>query len=300
MKTSIILGTDKYLSANGFRPMIEVARIADEIGVDVVTVPEHLAMTTNNAEFVARYGENPPVDDQTLFPEPMVFLSAIAAATKSIRVGTSIILSPLRPALVLAKQIATLDYMSGGRTLFGLGAGWQKEEFGATNMPWDDRLAHLFEQVGAFRALWSEAPASFHGDFINFDELNSLPFPAQGKDVPLFLGIRSSAKNVKRMAELGVGWMPMPTPPEELVDPISRLREAYRAAGRSVADLNVLAFSAVPLGPSGVPDLDRALALIPQYAEIGVSTLCFAPAGYCGDVQGHVAVIEKIERAVKG
>ena len=302
MKSSLILGTSADLTCDGFRPLLEVAQIADQVGCDIVTVPEHLAMSSNMDEFIARYGDNPPVDNTTLFAEPMVFMGAVAALTKKIGLGTSIILAPLRPALVMAKQMATLDYMSGGRTTFGLGAGWQKEEFTAANMPWKGRHRHLFEQIEAMREFWSKAPASYHGEFIEFDNLISLPFPAQGRNIPLQLGIQANDKNIARMADLGLGWMPMADAGliPNLAEPIRKLRAEYRARGRDAAEFDVSVFAEYFFDASGRPDLDKTLAQVPQYKEAGVTTLIIAPSAFCGTLPEYGPVLEKIERAIKG
>jgi len=302
VKTSIILGTSDDLTCDGYAPLFEIVKIADQIGTDIVTVPEHLAMSNNNAEFVARYGENPPVDTTTRFAEPMVFMGAVAVLTKRIKLGTSIILSPLRPALVMAKQMATLDYISGGRTSFGLGAGWQKEEFDATNMPWIGRHRLMFEQIEAMRELWSTSPASYHGEFIDFHELHCQPHPVQGKNIPMQLGIQANDKNIARMAELGVGWMPMAEAGliPNMIEPIGKLRAAYRDRGRDIAELEVATFIEFFFDENGLPDLEKSLALVPQYKEIGVTTLIIAPSAYAPTVKDYGGVLERIERAVKG
>lgn len=300
MRTSIILGTSDAFAADGFRLHMEAGKIADSIGVDVLTMPEHLAMSNNDEQFIQRYGDRPPVNSMTPFAEPMVFLGALSSVTNSIKLGTSIILSPLRSALAMAKQMATLDYMSGGRTIFGLGAGWQKEEFDACNMPWNGRHRHLIEQIQAFRSLWSETPAGFQGEFINFEDLNCLPFPAQGKEIPLTLGIAATERNVRQMAELGVGWIPFERNPEKLAEPIRRIKEQYRVVGRNEADLEVMAFADFYFDDNGQADLDKALSFVPRYAEIGVTTLQFAVSVYCDEIKDYGPTLERIERAVKG
>jgi len=302
VKTSIILGTDEHLTRDGYAPLLEIVQIADQVGTDIVTVPEHLAMSDNQDEFIRRYGEGPPVDLTTRFVEPMVFMGAVSALTKRIKMSTSIILTPLRPALVMAKQMAVLDYMSGGRTTYGLGAGWQKEEFDAANMPWKGRHRHLFEQIEAMRALWSQAPASYHGEFINFDGLHCQPFPVQGKDIPFQLGIQANDKNIARMAELGVGWIPMAEAGQlpNMIEPIRKMRAAYEQQGRSADELEVATFIQFFFDADGRPDLDKSLELVPQYKEIGVTTLIFPPNFYAPTMADYGPVLEKIERAVKG
>jgi len=302
VKTCIILGTDHHLTRDGYAPLLEIVQIADKVGCDIVTVPEHLAMSDNQDEFVRRYGDSPPVDLTTRFAEPMVFMGAAAALTRRIRLGTSVIVTPLRPALLMAKQMATLDYLSGGRTSFGLGAGWQKEEFDAVNSPYKGRHRHLFEQIEAMRALWSEAPASYHGEFINFDGLHCQPFPAQGRDIPLQVGIVANDKNIERMGRFGLGWMPMAEAGfiENMKEPIQKLHASYKNAGRDVADLEVATFIRFFFDDNGMPDLDRSLDLVPQYKEIGVTTLILAPSAYAVEMKDFGPVLEKIERAVKG
>ena len=302
MKTSIILGTDDQLTADGYAPLLEIVQIADRLGTDIVTVPEHLAMSDNQEEFIRRYGESPPVDLTTRFAEPMVFMGAVAALTKRISLGTSVIVTPIRTALVLAKQMAVLDYMSGGRTTFGLGAGWQKEEFDAVGSPYKGRHRHMFEQIEAMRALWSEAPASYHGEFVNFDGLHCKPFPAQGRDIPLQVGIVANEKNIARMGAMGLGWMPMSEAGHipNMIEPIRQLRSAYQANGRSIEELEVATFIQFFFDANGMPDLDRSLDLVGQYKEIGVTTLIIAPSAYAHRLEDYPVVLEKIERAVKG
>ncbi|MDG2002739.1 MAG: TIGR03619 family F420-dependent LLM class oxidoreductase [Novosphingobium sp.] len=302
MKSSIILGTDDDLTRDGYGPLLEIVQIADQIGTDIVTVPEHLAMSSNQDEFIRRYGDSPPVDLTTRFTEPMVFMGAVAALTKRITLGTSVIVTPIRPALLMAKQMAVLDYLSGGRTSFGLGAGWQKEEFDAVNMPYKGRHRHLFEQIEAMRALWSEAPASYHGEFINFDGLHCQPFPAQGRDIPLQLGIQANDKNIARMADLGAGWVPMAEAGKipNMIEPINKLRAAYQERGRDIAELEVATFIEFFFDDDGRPDLEKSLELVPQYKEIGVTTLIIAPSAYAPTLKEYPAVLERIERALKG
>lgn len=299
MKTGVILAFMETWFDNGFRGFDEPARIADDLGVDLLTFPEHLAMTNNIEQFERRYGQA-SVNPFTPFSEPMVHLGALSAVTRRIKLGTTIMLSPLRTSLAMAKQIATLDDLSDGRAWIGLGAGWQKEEFDATGMPWKGRYDLLFEQVDLFRKLWSEAPASHHGDYVRFDNLNCLPFPPQGKDIPIVFGIKGTDKNLRRIAEAGGGWIPMDRDPEVLAAPIAALQAEWRACGRDVADLEVTAFAQVYPGENGLCDIDRTLELVPRYAEIGVTTLIFAPPAHIAGFDGFARLVERIERSVKG
>jgi probable F420-dependent oxidoreductase len=300
MKISLnVFNMEKWFS-DDFVGMIEVARVADSAGADVLVLAEHLAMANDMAQFERRYGKA-PITPFTPFMEPMVYLGAMASVTKSIKLGTSIILAPLRPALVLAKQIATLDHLSGGRAFIGIGAGWQKQEFDAVGVPWKSRYDYMVEQVRACRTLWSNAPATFHGQFINFENLNCLPLPPQGANLPLSFGIIDSDRNLAWMAEHGVGWFPMHIhEPAEFVEPIRKLKALFKARGRREEDLEVIGMSAIVFDDQGRPDLERTLALTPQYREVGVTTLQFSPAAFCSGLADFGVFLDKTIRAVKG
>ncbi len=299
MKSAIQLYLMDGWFEDGYRGLAEPARILDSLGVDILTLPEHLAMANNIEQFERRYGKS-PVGPQSTFIEPMVQLAWLAGVTKSIRLGAGILLAPLRPSLLLAKQISSLDCLSGGRAWMGLGAGWQKEEFDACNIPWKGRYDLVVEQVKACRALWGQAPASFHGEFISFDDLNMRPLPPQGKDLAVILGIKGTAANFQRMADCGAGWIPMNVNLQELAEPIRAFRRAHEAAGRNPDDLEVATYTNIVQDEHGDVDLDRTLALAPRYAEIGVTTLIYAPPAFCDGMKAFGAFAEKVQRAVKG
>jgi probable F420-dependent oxidoreductase len=219
-------------------------------------------------------------------------LAAVAATTTRIRLGTTILLAPLRPALLVAKQVATLDVISGGRVDLGVGAGWQKQEFDAVGAPWEHRFGYLDEQIKACRVLWREAPASFHGKFINFDRLHSRPFPVQPGGVPIWFGVPPTDRNLRRVAELGDGWLPMETDPKVLAGHIGDLRGRITRLGRDPAKLRIMGRP----WPAE-PDLDQTLAQIPGFVEAGCDTLVFSPFRFCGDAAGFSGVVERIAAA---
>ncbi|HLS80033.1 MAG TPA: LLM class flavin-dependent oxidoreductase, partial [Steroidobacter sp.] len=146
-----------------FAPVVDLARIADEAGVDQVSITDHVVMGENVDKYP--YGRFPSPLDFPWF-EPLTVLAAIAGATRRIRLSTGVLIAPLRPAVLLAKQLATLDVMSRGRVSIGLGLGWQKEEYDAAGVPWEGRYTRLEEQIRVCKLLWSEAPASFKGSTV--------------------------------------------------------------------------------------------------------------------------------------
>ena len=166
------------------RSFVEVARIADEAGVDQVVLPDHVVMGARTDRYP--YGTF-PYDADAPWIEPLTTLAAMASATTRVRLGTGILIAPLRPAVLLAKTIATLDVLSGGRVDLGVGVGWQREEYEALGVPFAGRWQRLDDTLGACRALWQDAPASFSSPTVAFDDIWCAPRPVQAR-VPVWFG----------------------------------------------------------------------------------------------------------------
>jgi probable F420-dependent oxidoreductase len=191
-----------------------------------------------------------------------------------------VLIAPLRPALLLAKTVATLDVLSGGRLDLGVGLGWQREEFAASGVPFAKRGARLEDQLRACRALWSGGPASFRSETVSFDELRCFPRPLQPGGPPLWLGVAANERNAARMAELGAGWLPMESEPEAIARGVALLRRAFATAGRDPDTLGVRANAPVASDAAGRPDLDATLAALPRLRDAGVSIAGFALARF--------------------
>ena len=163
-------------------------------------------------------------------PDPLDTLAYIAAVSQKVKLGTSVVIAPLHSPAVLAKRVSTIDNLSDGRMILGLGIGWQREEYEAVGAPFRHRGARLEECIGAMRALWADAPATFHGDHVAFERVYSSPQPARGS-VPIVLG-GNSAPAVERAGRIGDGWYPYTIGPDEFEASAARLREVAVAAGR--------------------------------------------------------------------
>lgn len=283
-----------------FSKVVDLVRIADEKGIDVVTLTDHLAYSEGINNYP--HGKfNFALD--TPFYEPIPALAAIAAVTTRIRLSTSIMVGPLRPALLMAKQLATLDVLSHGRVEIGLGAGWHKEEFDACGVPFEGRFGHMMEQADAMRVLWSKAPASFHGKHVNFDGLYSLPFPVQPGGIPILFGLAPNERNFERIAAHGDGWVPIERDPQQLQPMIGQLRAAFERRGRDPASLKV---RVMPEGTSstalekiaryGKLDLEETARNIPALLRAGVTQLEFQPTVW---VDGPDEFPDFMERLVK-
>ena len=247
---------------------LEVAKAADEVGIDQVVLADHVVM--------GRHTEAYPYGDFAFAPEepwadPLALLTAIAAVTSRVRLATGILITPLRTPASLAKSVATLDALSGGRVDLGVGVGWQREEYAVAGVPWEERWGRLDDGLRACRALWSETPASFASPSVTFDEIWCEPRPVQER-LPLWLGAKATEKNCARVADWGDGWMPLEarTGSDELFDGIARLRAAFTAAGRSTDELLVRAGMPFVRGDDGF-DFSATREAALRLADAGVT-----------------------------
>ena len=264
-----------------FRPVVELIGLADRLGIDQINVPDHVVMGEATDKYP--YGKFVTPPDYP-WVEPLTLLSAAAHATQRIRLSTGIIIAPLRPAALLAKQVATLDMLSGGRVDLGVGVGWQKEEYLACGLPFEARFALLDEEMRACRTLWSQAPASFSGRHVSFERLYSKPFPVQGR-LPVLLGVAATPKNVARIAEYGDGWLPLRETPEEVRAGIGALREAFTARGRDPRELQVRAVPQFEFRSDGLADLEATLAQIPGLFAAGATGVELYTCMFCRNPQ---------------
>jgi probable F420-dependent oxidoreductase len=238
VQVSVTVSGFTRLFGNDLRAVVEAARVADTAGVHQLVIPDHVVMGTRTDRYpFGRF----PYGPEEPWPEPLIVLAAIAGATERVRLGTGILISPLRPAVLLAKTAATLDQVAHGRFDLGVGIGWQREEYAAEGISFADRRTRFADQLRACAALWTrEPPVSFESSTVSFTDIWCEPRPVQRGGVPLSFGTAATPEMVELMAELGAGWLPIhTTTPEDLLDGLDRLRSAYRAAGRDPAGLHV-------------------------------------------------------------
>ena len=277
LRVSITLSGLSRLFGDRLAAVIELATAAEAAGIDQIAVPDHLAIGPRTDKYP--YGRFPlPADEPWL--EPLTLLAAMAGATRKIRLATGVLIAPLRPALLLAKTVATLDVLSGGRVDLGVGLGWQREEFDANGTPFADRAARLDDQLRACRALWSGGPVSFRSETVSFDDLLCLPRPLQPGGPPLWFGVAANERNAARIAELGAGWLPMESEPEAIARGVTLLWRAFEKAGRDPNTLGVRANAPVATDAAGRPDLDATLKGLPRLRDAGVSIAGFALARF--------------------
>lgn len=184
-----------------------IATAAEAAGFDSLVVIEHVVWPTH---YTSRYPYSPtgrlPGGPDTKLPDPLIWMAFAAAATTRLRFMTGILILPQRNAVVLAKELATLDYMSGGRIDLGIGVGWLKEEFEAIGVPFSERGKRTDETIAALRALWDKDDASYKGQFVSFEGMSCNPKPASGR-ITILIGGHSEIA-AKRAARLGDGFFP--------------------------------------------------------------------------------------------
>ena len=197
---------------------ISMAQAAEEAGfesiwtVDHVVVPKGYKSTYPYASS-GRMGDG---NEDMHYPDPLIYMAYLASVTKTIRLATGILIIPQRNPVVAAKQIATLDQLSGGRIDLGIGVGWLEEEFNAIGVPFEGRGKRTDEHIAAMRALWANDFAEYHGDFVDFEPIFCRPQPLNGT-VPIIVGGHSKAA-ARRAGRIGDGFFPARGTPHDLFD----------------------------------------------------------------------------------
>lgn len=217
--------------------LTHLATTAERVGVESIWTVEHVVVPHG---YQSRYPYSPSgrmgsgLEDYPI-PDPLIWLAYIASATRTIKLGTAILILPQRNPVVTAKAVATLDHLAGGeRVLLGIGVGWLAEEFSALGLPFDDRGPRTDEYVAAMRALWSEECATFHGRFVNFDKVFCRPLPP-ARRIPIIVGGDTLAA-ARRAGRLGDGYFPARTPDPKVIDEMKR---AAVEAGRDPKSIEI-------------------------------------------------------------
>jgi probable F420-dependent oxidoreductase len=212
--------------------LVDFARRAEAAGCDSVWVPEHLIWPqTITSSYPYKGGGGPPVPSSVNLYDPWALLSAVAAVTTTIKLGTCVYVLPLRDPLVTARAVATLDVVSNGRAILGAGLGWMKEEFDAAGLDFRTRASRNDEIVPILRSLWSEELTSATGRHINFEPVYFYPKPPQGARLPIVFGGDSEAA-LKRSARLGDGWLGTWCTPETTRQYVAALESLLVEYGR--------------------------------------------------------------------
>jgi probable F420-dependent oxidoreductase len=248
---------------------VELAQAAEAAGFDSIWTVEHVVVPDG---YQSRYpysasGRMGSGLEDFPIPDPLMWLAYIASATRSIKLGTAILILPQRNPVITAKAVATLDHMAGGgRVLLGIGVGWLAEEFATLGVPFEDRGARTDDYVAAMRALWSQERASYQGRFVSFTNVFCRPLPPHRR-IPIVVG-GDTKPAARRAGRLGDGYFPARGAPAELFD---EMRRSAAEAGRNPADIEITA--AAPREPSEIEALAKlgvARVAVPVSAAAGL------------------------------
>ena len=246
-----------FATAAGARALAEAA---EATGIESLWTVEHVVVP---AGYESEYPYSPdgrmPGGEKAWIPDPLIWLSYVAAASTTLKLGTGVAILPQRSPIYTAKEVATLDQLSGGRMILGVGAGWLKEEFEALGVPFARRGERLEEYIGALRALWSEAEPTYHGEFVSFTGAICRPQPV-AKSVPIVIGGHTE-RAARRAGRLGDGFFPAQPDLDALARLIQVMRASAEEAGRDPDTIEISA--------GGLPQADY----VERLAELGVSRM---------------------------
>ena len=280
MKFGLLFGSSVPANA------LEVARKADELGFDSIWVGHHILppMRIPSTYPYAASGQ-PPFTPESPWYDPWVELSYLAAGTSRLRLGTSVFVLPMVDPFSTARAVATLDVVSGGRAVLGIGVGWMKDEFDVLGIDFKTRLSRTEETVRLLRLLWTEDRVEFRGRHFSVGPVTFNPKPVQ-RPIPIHVGGDSDAA-LRRAARIGDGWIGVWYDVDRAREHVARLRQLLGEEGRETVPFEITIQSSAPLTPDAVKRLD----------ELGVHRLKVRPWSQWPDaIEGMERFAEQLMR----
>lgn len=244
--------------------IVYMAKTAEDVGLESIWTFEHTIVPVDyHSPYPYSADGKMGATPETNFVDPLIALAAVAASTTTLRLGTGVNILPQANPLLLAKQAASLDFVSKGRLLLGLGIGWLEEEFDALGVPFERRGARFADYVEAMRKVWSGEVVQHQSDFLHWTNFKSHPRPVQD---PLPLVIGGSKKNaLRRVARYGQGWYAPAASAEQVAAMLPALDEACAAEGRRRSEIEISTMY--------VPALEPPAEAVPRYRDLGVGRL---------------------------
>jgi probable F420-dependent oxidoreductase len=263
-----------------WQPLFEWVRAAERAGFDGLALSgEHVAFGEHlreyaRAELGGRAGGEQPTGPDGHFLEPITTLAAFSTMTSRIRFTTLIMLAALRRPLVLAKAVATLDVLSGGRLELGVGVGWQREEYEAAGLEFERRGPLLDQTLEVCQALWRERRASYSSPEVSFSAIHMMPKPVQPGGVPIWVSGTLNPRTMRRLARYGSGWIPWGDALYErgkIIELIPEMREAVSAHDRDPVDVGVVSYLPFVTARNGTYDVGATMGGLGPYLDAGVT-----------------------------
>jgi probable F420-dependent oxidoreductase len=253
---------------DGWLRLFQLAETADQCGVDRIVVVDHVVMGSDTSAYD---GGRFPTAAHGPWLEPLTTLGVLAGRTQQVRLSTGILIAGLRRPAVLAKSLATLDQLSGGRVDLGVGVGWQAKEYEAAGLPFEARGRLLDETLAVLKALWGPSPASYESAGLQFDDVWCEPKPLQPGGVPLWVSGRLNRRTLERIVRFGDGWIPWSEYAANVVEAIPQVHAALRAVGRDPEGFEVRGTLKVKGSEEDGYNIDGGLAEVDAMVEAGVT-----------------------------
>ena len=252
--------------------MLDIAQYAESAGIESVWTFEHVVVPTRyDSVYPYARGGKMPAKPETWFIDPLISLAHVAGATKTIRLGTGVNIFPQANPMLFAKQVASLDVLSGGRLELGVGIGWLAEEYEAMGTPFARRGARFDDYLAAVKKVWSGEVVEHRSDFLDWHDFKSYPLPAQRPHPPILIG-GTTTKTLQRVVAVGQGWYAPSDSHEQLTEKISELKEIAAEAGRSMDTIEISTSWRVAKRPDALPAFEdlgiaRAVAFLTSTGE---------------------------------
>lgn len=261
----------------GWEPLLAQAVAAEAAGIDRLVVADHVVFGENLEAYAdpkrgGSEGGKQPTGPDGHWLEPITLLSVIAGRTTTIRLQTGILIAALRRPAVLAKSLATLDVLSGGRVDLGVGVGWQQEEYEAAGLEYKGRGRLLDHTLEVCRTLWTEPVAQIDSELLTFERIHMQPKPQQSDGVPIWVSGRLNDNVLRRIGRFGAGWIPWGDDAKDPAAGLGRIAEALDAAGRSVDGFQVTATMAIVREGEAV-HLDATVEQAAAQVDAGITDL---------------------------
>jgi len=290
----------------GWGHVIDLAQAADEAGIDRLVLSDHVVFGENLEAYGdpkrggAKGGKQPTGPDGHWL-DPVATIAYLAARTTRVRFGTNILIAALRRPVTLAKELATIDVLSGGRLDLGVGVGWQEEEYVAAGLSYKERGRLLDHTIEVCQLLWREQAASYEGEGLAFERIHQMPKPLQPGGVPVWVSGTVNPRSMQRLARFGTGWIPWGDDAIDIADGIAKMRAAVSELGRDPSDIGVVGNAPMVKADGGGFDLDAAVAAAPGLVEAGVTDVRFtvaAPRDRAEATDYLAGLVEKFRAAV--
>jgi probable F420-dependent oxidoreductase len=286
VQCSIMLRTFAAEDPGGWDHVIDLACAADAAGIDRVVMSDHVVF----GEDLEAYGDpkkggseggKQPTGPDGHWLDPVTTITYLSALTTRLRFATNILIAALRRPVALAKELATLDVLSGGRIDLGVGVGWQREEYDAAGLSYEGRGRLLDHTIEVCQLLWREQRASYDSAELSFSNIHQMPKPLQPGGIPVWVSGTVNARSMQRLARFGAGWIPWGPDAEDVRTGIEKMRAAMQELGRDPSEIQVVGNLPVVRGGDQL-DLDATMAGAPALVEAGVTDVrlyVMAPPG---------------------